>query len=71
MFHSVRGTYREPQTDSAIMVVEGERAKPKSATLRMGMPRGVALDLDAFKFYLAKRDRCEGMPIMIPSGFRY
>ena len=47
------------------------RAKLKSVTLRMGMPRGVVLDLDAFKFYLAKRDRCEGMPIIIPSGFRY
>ena len=35
-----RGTYGEPQRVSAIMVVGRDRAKPKSATLRMGTPRG-------------------------------
>ena len=33
-------TYGDPQRVSAIMALGNERAKPKSATLRIGTPKG-------------------------------
>ncbi len=37
---NVDQTYGDPQRVSAIIALGSERAKPKSATLRMGTPRG-------------------------------